>query len=255
MFSKINYNRLYWVLFLLFIAGVLYSGIRNKKYSTAEGIEAKVIPLEGGEKLIDERDVKMALVRAFGTGLENTELKRLEIDLMERTLEADPFVLNAEMYIDQNNTLHVEIEQRQPVLRVLDNQGGNYYLDEHGVKMPPSKNFAARVMVVTGNISPYTPEFRQKRRSTLKDAFYIAQIVQQDAFLSHFIQQIHANNAGEFTMVPLVGDQKILLGSARKLEDKLQRLKTFYQKAMPYTGWQIYQRINLKFDGQVVCSR
>jgi cell division protein FtsQ len=53
----------------------------------------------------------------------------------------------------------------------------------------------------------------------------------------------------------LVGDQKILLGSARKLDDKLARLKTFYQKAMPYTGWQMYERINLKFDGQVVCVK
>ncbi len=252
---KINYRQLYWFLFLLFVAGVLYSGIRNKKYSTADGIEARVEPLPGGEKLISERDVRSALVRAFGTGIENTDMQSLEIDLMERTLEADPFVRNAEMYVDQNNTLHVEIEQREPVLRVLDNQGGNYYLDGNGVKMPPSKNFAARVLVATGNVSPYTPEFREKRRSTLKDAFHITEVVNADPFLSRFIQQIHVNNAGEFILVPLVGDQKILLGSARKLDDKLARLKTFYQKAMPYTGWQMYERINLKFDGQVVCVK
>jgi cell division protein FtsQ len=55
--------------------------------------------------------------------------------------------------------------------------------------------------------------------------------------------------------VPLIGDQKIILGNARRLENKFDRLKTFYKKAMPYVGWQQYRSINLKFNGQVVCKR
>ncbi len=121
--------------------------------------------------------------------------------------------------------------------------------------MPPSKNFAARVIVATGNVSPYTPEFREKRKSTLKDLFNITQTLLTDEFLKSFIQQIHVNNAGEFILVPLVGDQKIELGSARKLEDKLNRLKIFYQQGMPYEGWRKYETINLKYSGQVVCRR
>jgi len=252
---NINYNRLYWALFLLTTAGVLFSAIRNKKYSTADGVEASVIPLPGGDKLISETDVRQALIRSFGTGIENTELKNLEVELMERTLEEDPFVLDAEAYIDQRNVLHVQVQQREPILRILDNNGGNYYLDKNGVKMPPSKNFAARVLVATGNITPYTAEFKSKKRNSLKDIFYITQTILADDFLSSFIQQIHVNNAGEFTLIPLIGDQKIILGSARKLEDKLDRLKVFYKNGMPYTGWQVYESINLKYNGQVVCRR
>jgi cell division protein FtsQ len=66
---------------------------------------------------------------------------------------------------------------------------------------------------------------------------------------------VHVNNAGEFILVPLIGDQKIILGNARRLENKFDRLKTFYKKAMPYVGWQQYRSINLKFNGQVVCKR
>jgi cell division protein FtsQ len=237
------------------VGGILYGAIRDKKYSTAEGVQAEVIPLPGGDKLISENDVRQALIRSFGTGIENTELKNLEVELMERTLEEDPFVLDAEAYIDQRNTLHVRVEQREPILRVLDNNGGNYYLDNNGVKMPPSKNFAARVIVATGNVSPYTVEFKTKRKNSLKDAFLITQTLLKDEFLRDFVQQVHVNNAGEFILIPLVGDQKIILGSARKLEDKLERLKTFYKKGMPYTGWQVYESINLKYNGQVVCKR
>jgi cell division protein FtsQ len=99
---------------------------------------------------------------SFGNTLEGTELGRLEVERMERVLEEDPFVLDAEAYIDQQNVLHVRITQREPLLRVLDNNGGNYYLDKNGVKMPPSKNFAARVLVATGMWRPIPPNSATK---------------------------------------------------------------------------------------------
>jgi cell division protein FtsQ len=121
--------------------------------------------------------------------------------------------------------------------------------------MPPSKNFAARVIVATGNVAPFTPEFREKRKNSLKDLYHITQTLLADDFLKSFIQQIHVTNTNEFILVPLIGDQKIILGSARKLEDKLNRLKIFYQQGMPYEGWTKYETINLKYTGQVVCKR
>ncbi len=252
---RIRFNRLAWLLFL-FIVGMIWLMARRHKANTfAEGLQVNVKELPSGDKLISDRDVRQALLAAFGSDLENSELINLDVERMERVLEADPFVKNADVYIDQNNQLHINIEQREPLVRVLDNNGNNYYLDAAGKKMPPSKNFAAHVIVATGNLSPYTPEFREKRKSSLKDLFHITQTLLADEFLKSFIQQIHVNNAGDFILVPLIGDQKIVLGSARKLEDKLNRLKIFYQQGMPYEGWRKYETINLKYSGQVVCKR
>ncbi|HLP93917.1 MAG TPA: cell division protein FtsQ/DivIB [Saprospiraceae bacterium] len=255
LFPRINYTKLAWILFL-FIVGMIWLIARNRKAgSFAEGLQVKVSELADGNKLISESDVRQALLKAFGSDLENSDLSSLDVDRMERVLETDPFVENADAYIDQNNQMHIVIEQREPLIRVLDNQGNNYYLDKNGKKMPPSKNFAARVIVATGNIAPYTPEFREKRKNSLKDLYNITQTLQADDFLKSFIQQIHVTNTGEFILVPLIGDQKIILGSARKLEDKLKRLKIFYKEGMPYEGWQKYGTINLKYSGQVVCKR
>jgi len=253
--TNLSLTRLAWLLFL-FIVGMIWYMARNHKAGTfAEGLEIKVEALPSGDRLISERDVRRALISAFGNDLENSDLATLEVERMERVLEADPFVKNADVYIDQNNYLRIRIEQRDPVLRVLDNKGNNYYLDASGKKMPPSKNFAARVIVGTGNIAAYTPEFLEKRKSSLRDLFQITQTLLADEFLSSFIQQIHVNNAGEFILIPLVGDQRIELGNAKKLEDKFNRLKIFYQQGMPYEGWRKYQTINLKYSGQVVCRR
>jgi len=252
---RLRYDRLAWIMFLFIVVMIWFIARQRKANTFAEGVLVTVEPLASGDKLISERDVRQALLAAFGNTLEGTELANLEVERMEHVLEEDPFVQNADAYIDQNNQLHVRIEQREPIVRVLDNNGGNYYLDAAGKKMPPSKNFAARVLVATGNIAPYTPEFREKRKNTLKDLFLITQTLLADDFLSSFIQQIHINNASEFILVPLVGDQKIVLGSARRLEDKLRRLKIFYQQGMPYEGWRKYETINLKYNGQVVCRR
>lgn len=252
---KLRYDRITWMVFILVVILALFSAINRKKNSFAGGVEVEVMPLESGDKLISERDVKQALLLAFGNTLEGTELGQLEVDRMEHVLEEDPFVLDAEAYIDQRNILHVKIKQREPMLRILDNNGGNYYIDKDGVKMPPSKNFAAHVLVATGNVAPYTPEFRKKKKNTLNDLYTLAQTLQADDFFAGFIQQIHVSNTGEFTLVPLVGDQNIMLGRARKIEDKLRRLKIFYRQGMPYVGWRAYESINLKYNGQVVCRK
>lgn len=234
---------------------ILVSAVSHKKKSFAEGMQVEVVPLESGEKLLTEADVRQTLLRAFGNTLENTELANLEVERMERVLEEDPFVRDAETYVGQSSTLHVRIFQREPVLRILDNNGGNYYLDKDGAKVPTSRNYTARVLVATGNIASYTTDFQSKKRNSLKDVFTLANTLLSDPVWSNFIQQIHINNAGEFILVPLIGDQKIHLGGIRNLEDKLRRLKVFYTEAMPYTGWRTYEILNLKYNGQVVAKR
>jgi cell division protein FtsQ len=252
---QLRYDRLYWLLFLALVLTILFGAVTRKKHSFADEVEVEVVPINGTEKLITEKDVRQALLRSFGNTLQGTELERLEVERVESVLEEDPFVADAETYVDQANILHVQIEQRVPALRVLDNRGGNYYLDQKGAKMPPSRNFAARVLVATGNIPPYTADFMEKKRNILKDLLLLTDMIQDDKFLSGFIQQVHVNNAGEIIMVPLIGDQQIVLGSARRLEEKLEKLKIFYKEGMPYAGWGKYRTINLKYRGQVVARR
>ncbi|MBK7935937.1 MAG: hypothetical protein IPJ82_02085 [Lewinellaceae bacterium] len=251
---RLRYDRFAWVAFLLLVAVALFSAIGRKKNSFADGVEVAVTPLASGDKLISERDVRQALCipSAIPSKVPNSLCWKWNVwsgSWKKTRLYWMRNICRPKM------VLHVTIIQREPLVRILDNNGGNYYLDKNGVKMPASKNFAARVLVATGNLAPYTAEFRNKRKSTLKDLFNLTQTLMADEFLASFIQQVHVNNAGDFILVPLIGDQKIVLGSTRKLEDKLRRLKIFYQEGMPYEGWRKYETINLKYNGQVVCKK
>jgi len=39
------------------------------------------------------------------------------------------------------------------------------------------------------------------------------------------------------------------------VEDKLTRLKLFYQKALPKVGWEKYSSINVKYRKQIICTK
>jgi cell division protein FtsQ len=170
-------------------------------------------------------------------------------------LEQDPFVENAETFVDVKGNLNLKIYQRQPILRVIDNNNLNYYLDKNGVKMPLSKYYSARVPIITGAVPPYVNDFLKQKKYALKDVFYLVQRLNADVFFAPMIQQIVIDAAGEFTIIPILGDQKIRIGTLDDLDEKLERLKIFYKEAMPYEGWRKYRSISVKYKGQIVCKK
>jgi cell division protein FtsQ len=252
---RLRYDRIIWVVFLLIIGVIWMRAVSARKVADVAKLQVDVDPIEGTNKLITEENVRNLLHKSFGSSIEKTQTSALELDRMEQKVEEDPFVKNADVFIDQRNQLRVNIEQRSPVLRIMDVNGGNYYLDIEGKKIPVSEHYTARVLVATGKMPPYSPDFLKKRSNTLKDVFTIAQRIMEDDFFSHFIQQIHVSSNGDIMMTPLIGDQVIILGTARKLDDKLNRLRIFYKEAIPHEGWRKYSTINLKYSGQIVCKK
>lgn len=247
-------RRLGWMGALLVTAMVVIAAVERRSMAESKDLIIKVEPLGDDHFLIKEKEVKRLVQQAFGTDLVGEVLDRIDVEKVELTLEQEPFILDANVYFDAANQVNVDVQQRQPLLRIMDNNGLNYYLDENGVKMPPSKHYAARVIVATGAIPPYTPDYREKKQHILKDLFFLTNYVNGDEFLKPLVEQIHVSK-GEYWLVPKVGDQKIILGSLAQLDEKIEKLKIFYKEGISREGWQRYERIDLRFDGQVVAGR
>ena len=72
------------------------------------------------------------------------------------------------------------------------------------------------------------------------------------------IGQIYLEKNGDFILVPLIGDQKIVFGSAyseKEVEEKFEKLRIFYEEGMPNVGWNAYSEISVKYEGQIVCKK
>jgi cell division protein FtsQ len=92
----------------------------------------------------------------------------------------------------------------------------------------------------------------------IDDVFRISNYVCNDPLLYKLIGQAYLEKDGDFVLIPLVGDQKIVFGTAHTEEEvaeKFSRIKTFYKEAMPYEGWNKYSEISVKYEGQIVCRK
>lgn len=245
-------KRLSWIVLPILVLAFIVMGVNRKEKSAIEETLVVVDPLDGVEDLIKPEDVLNTVEKAFGHRLQSVALADVDVARLERVLEDDPFILNADVFIDGRNRAQIRVQQRLPFMRIIDNAGSNYYLDGSGFRIPLSRHAVARVLTATGNIPPHSPDFMERKRHLLKDLFYLANLIRSDVFFEPLIEQIYVSNRGEFVLVPKVGDQKLLLGSIDDIEEKLDRLKGFYKEAMPQVGWQRFKTLSVKFKGQVV---
>lgn len=59
----------------------------------------------------------------------------------------------------------------------------------------------------------------------------------------------------EVELVPRSGSHTILFGQIENVEEKLDKLLRFYKEGLSNRGWDTYSTINIKYDGQVVCTK
>ncbi len=245
-------KRLMWIALVFLGFALSMSMVAKKEATIVQQVIIDVAPLDGENYLINEADVLLTIERSFGFPLETMPLGAVDVERLERVLKEEPFVLEANAFINAENIVNISIVQRQPVLRIIDRNGSNYYLDENAFKMPLSKHFSARVLVATGNIPPYVLDYKGNIEDMLHDLFDLAIKIRDDELLQPMIEQIYINNKRELILVPKIGRQKILFGRYTSVEDKLKRLKIFYTEALPYEGWKKYRTIDLNFEGQIV---
>lgn len=168
----------------------------------------------------------------------------------------------AEVYVAVDGTLHVYADQRDPVMRVIPDEGGDFFVDEDGVLVRKRNLYNPRLHVVGGNIT-----ISQKmldgvsildttiKNSILKDIFHLIKYIDNDDFWAAQIDQIYVDNNNEIDLIPRVGNHLIHLGTTENLDGKLRNLEEFYDKVLPEVGWNKYSLINLEYKNQIVCKK
>lgn len=254
--TVLRVRQVLWAVLTLAIAGLVLGAIQRKEASIVSGIGVIVNPLPGAHYLIQEEDVRLILERSFVRPLDGGPVGAVDVGRVERVLERDPFVAGAEAFLNGKNELQVVINQREPLLRVKDNNGLDYYLDPAGNYMPLSRHYAARVVVLTGNIPPWVEDYREREAHLLSDLLAFVHALKEDAFLDALVEQVYVNNRTELVLVPKVGDQTILIGRYdERIGERLERLKVFYREGLPYEGWQKYEQFDLRYEDQIVCRK
>jgi cell division protein FtsQ len=181
-------------------------------------------------------------------------LEQLNLTELERFIEKKEWVKNAEFFVDNKLVLEAKIEQRIPIARVFTSNGASFYIDNEGSRLPLKQLTVLNLPVFTG-FPTDQPKLSKPDSILLKDVLTFAKTIQKDSFFMAQVAQVNIEPNGHFQMVPTLGDHLVLLGTIDKLEDKLNRLFTFYKKVWVGSGINSYQVIDCRFDQQVVALK
>lgn len=178
----------------------------------------------------------------------------INLTAIENDLEKIRWIKNAELFINNQQLLEVKIQQRIPVARVFTVAGTSFYIDEEGWRLPLKQLTVLRLPVFTG-----FPSDQEKLSAPdsllLKDIRFFSNTIKTDSFFTAQIAQVNIEPNGDFYLIPSLGDHMVLIGTIENLEDKLNRLYTFYKKVWVQSGINAYQVLDCRFDGQIVALK
>lgn len=202
-------------------------------------IEESVLP-----GFLTSADVRNMLI-ADHLSPEGHAIDNIDLAGIEEALENKELIENAECYVIRDSVVMVEIRQRIPVARIINNRGEDYYIDTHGKPMPQGR-YVHNLLIATGNVS------RSYAEQSLAP---LANEVVSNPFWHEGIVQLNVLNDGSIEMIPRVGDHVVYLGQPVNISQKLDRLRKFYLYGLNVSGWNKYSHINVEFDNQIICKR
>lgn len=162
------------------------------------------------------------------------------------TILTNKLVESADVFTTTKGTVVAHIKQREPVLRIISNTKGSFYVDKDRRIMPVSPSFAVYVPIATG----YIDEEMAKG-----ELFDFAMFLNNNSNWDAWIEQIVVNSNSEIELIPRAGDFRIVMGKLDNYKEKLNKFVRFADEALNVVGWNRYSVINLKYDNQVVCTR
>lgn len=233
-----------WLLILIYL--LIAVGFITDKQNKIICTSVEVVITDSTNNDFVEKDYIISMIYSNDEKLSQHPIESINIAKIESIILNHPSIKNVEIYKTINGTLKIEIEQRNPIIRIISNNNESYYIDEQKTLMPLSDKYTAHVLIASGYIN---------NSFALNDLFYLAKYIYNNKLWHSQIEQIYVNKNKEIELIPKVGSHIILFGGIEDCKQKFRKLKALYQKGLNIEGWNKYKIINLKYKNQVVCTK
>jgi len=222
------------------ILGLLLS-FSLKRFS-GQKITDQKISVKMNEKtpvyFIDEKDIRAIVKKENPSG----KVGDLNIPALEKKINSLPAVDSANVYLNLNGKLNLDIKQRVPVFR-LNKDGRDFYVDQKGTEFPISNTYSHPCMLVTGNVKP---EEYQKLAELVEK-------IDKDNFSKKFFIGI-SKYKDDYNLLTSEGNYKVEIGDLDNIEFKVKGFKAFVEKYLVYQDPQKYNMVSVKYQNQIVTT-
>lgn len=187
---------------------------------------------------VDEKDIREIVKKENPSG----KVGDLNIPSLEKRINSLPAVDSANVYLNLNGKLNLDIKQRVPVFR-LNKDGKDFYVDEKGVEFPISRTYSHPCMLVTGNVQPDEYE---------KLAELVGKIDKDDFSKKYFIGISKSKDS--YNLLTSEGNYRVEIGDLDNIDFKVRGFKTFVEKYLVYQDPQKYSMVSVKYQNQIVTT-
>ena len=232
---------LFFLVFLLGL-GVLFSF--SSKRNESRKVTDLIVEFEDGDNNFLTHAMVNKLLIQSRDSIKNKAKSVINLYSLENKVSQNPYVEKASVFLTIEGKLKSIVKQRTPVARVV-NGDGSYYVDKEGVKIPLSKNYSARVLLISGIAND----------DDLNEILPLINTILEDDFLQKEVVGIKKSNSNEYQFSVRSGNYKINFGQLTEVDIKIKKLKAFYNKTFEDKTIQNYKTINVKYHNQVVCTK
>ena len=215
-----------------------------------EVCRAMTINIEGAEaarQFVTAEELSHELddlpARAKGLSMANINTFELRSKLLAMDKIEDVSVLRY-----TNGTIRITALPIVPVARIFDGTD-SYYINRSGKRVKASARYRRNVPVIAGSFPATDTTLRVTDLLPLIDRIY------SDSLWASYISMIEVKSPSDIILVPNIREHVINLGSTDDIDDKLERVRTFYSEVLPHQGWNKYDTISVKWKGQLVATR
>jgi cell division protein FtsQ len=237
-----------WLIALAGVVVLFFSGMHARHLSPVRHVRVSISGSKGTH-FVSEDYIQNLIRSGAATDLGNSP-HRVNLRAVEALLRKEAWVKDANLYIDNNQTIHADITERSPVARIFHADGTSRYMDESGYLLPLSQTVREDLPVFTGLV--FHPATAKLSTDTAMPLVYLSNLLQKDIFWQKQAAQIEVLPGQRFIMFPSVGAHQIILGDTSRMKDKLDRLRIFYKQVFAKQSPYKYSILNASFGNQVV---
>ena len=232
---KINWSKIILTLVLILIGGLFYS---TNSINSKRNINDIIVDFKSTNKLFITQD---SILKLLPTNF--SEKKSVDINYLESLVNSNGFVKNSEAYVSIEGNLIIEVQQRNPIGRIISDNA-TFYIDDESKIMTTSKLYSPTVPVV----------FNYDESSSQKKIYQMCDLIDSDEFLKKNVTRINFLKNNYITLNFRDHDFDLVIGEYKNIKKKVKNFKAFYQRAVNNESIDEYSKINLQFENQVVCS-
>ena len=238
-----------WVLMGIGVIVILGAAMISQSRESCKGIRVTIESPNIKMLFVNEQEIKAMLDSTFAA--QGKTISQLPLRSMEMLLERNPWIAEAEIYVDNNQILQAQIRERVPVARIFTLQENSFYIDSSGVRLPLSDHLTAQVPVFTD--FPSDNQVLSAPDSALMAGIIsISQFLAADSLWMALVSQVAILPGNQFEMFLLTGTPTIQLGDASHLSEKFKKLNAYFRSDYFKMGYGKYARINVQYRNQLI---